>query len=284
MSQSPEPPRLSDHWDHLPLIPAEGERALAHVGARWRPIFEIMGGGALLFGRAAACMVKGEIELRETARQLYLIGVHSLPLTLLTAIFTGMVFALQFMVALQKFGAAETVGSVVSLAIFRELGPMLTCLMVGSRVASGIAAEIGSMAVSEQLDAIRALGADPVKKLVVPRLIACTLAMPLLTIIACVVGIIGAMGVAWVEYGLGFTYFYTSVLETNEVTDVFSGIIKTVFFGVLIALAGCQQGFQTRGGTEGVGRSTTTTVVVVSVAIFISDFILTKGLIVLFER
>lgn len=284
MSDEPERPSVPPPWDYLPLIPAEGERALASVGARWRPIFEIMGGGSILFGRAVNGMARGQIELHETLRQTYLIGVHSLPLTLLTAVFTGMVFALQFMVALQKFGAAETVGSVVSLAIFRELGPMLTCLMVGSRVASGIAAEIGSMQVSEQIDAIRALGADPVKKLVIPRLIACTLAMPLLTIIACVVGIIGAMGVAWVEYGLGFTYFYSSVLETNQVTDVFSGIIKTVFFGVLIALAGCQQGFQTRGGTEGVGRSTTTTVVVVSVAIFIADFVLTKGLIVLFER
>ncbi len=275
---------LPDVWDQFPRLPAEGERALAHVGERWRPIFDIMGGAAILFGKSIVAMFRGQIEVKETFRQTYLIGVRSLPLTLLTAVFTGMVFALQFMVALEKFGAAETVGSVVSLAIFRELGPMLTCLMVGSRVASGIAAELGSMQVSEQIDALRALGADPVKKLVVPRLIACTLAMPLLTIIADIIGILGAMAVAWVEYGLGFMYFYSSVLETNQLTDVFSGIIKTVFFGVLIALAGCHQGFQTRGGTEGVGRATTTTVVVVSVAIFIADFILTKALIVVFDR
>lgn len=284
MSEPIEPSVPPPPWDHLPFIPLEGERALAHVGARWRPIFDLLGGASILFARALGTMARGQIEIHETLRQTYLIGVHSLPLTLLTAVFTGMVFALQFMVALEKFGAAETVGSVVSLAIFRELGPMLTCLMVGSRVASGIAAELGSMQVSEQIDAIRALGADPVKKLVVPRLIACTLALPLLTVIADVIGILGAMAVAWVEYGLGFTYFYTSVLETNELTDVFSGIIKTVFFGVLVALAGCHQGFRTRGGTEGVGRATTTTVVVVSVAIFIADFILTKALIVLFDR
>jgi phospholipid/cholesterol/gamma-HCH transport system permease protein len=260
----------------LALIPAEGEQALAALGAEARGFFDTLGGIATLGWRSIQIATRGGIELESTLRQLYLIGVRSLGLALLVGTFTGMVFSLQFIVALERFGAAQTVGTVTSLAIFRELGPVLTSLMVGGRIASGIAAEIGSMQVSEQIDAIRALGADPTRKLVVPRVVAGVLMLPLLTVLADVVAIVGACLIAFLENGLSLTYFYESVIEANRVGDVLSGLVKTIVFGFLIALVGCYQGMRTRGGTEGVGQSTTRTVVLVAVSVLLSDFILTK--------
>lgn len=276
-----EIPEPDEEQELLQILSEEGERALARVGAESRPILDVLGGAALLIGSTLRSMVRAKIEWRETLRQGYAIGVRSLSLALLTGIFTGMVFALQFIVTLERFGAAQTVGKVVSLAIFRELGPVLTCLMVGGRVAAGIAAELGSMQVTEQIDAIRALGADPVRKLVVPRVIAATLMFPLLTALADLVGITGAATIAFLEHDLTFSYFYNSVVETSRLQDALGGISKTFVFGFLIAILGCWQGFQTRGGTEGVGQSTTRTVVLVSITVFISDFLLTKLLLAL---
>jgi phospholipid/cholesterol/gamma-HCH transport system permease protein len=273
----PEEPGAEDHESGvLALIPAEGEEALAAIGAEARGFFDTLGGIAILGARTVSIAARGGIEADATLRQLYLIGVRSLSLALLVGTFTGMVFSLQFIVALERFGAAQTVGTVTSLAIFRELGPVLTSLMVGGRIAAGIAAEIGSMQVSEQIDAIRALGADPVRKLVVPRVVAGVLMLPLLTVLADLVAILGACLIAFLENGLSLTYFYESVIEANRVGDVMSGLIKTLVFGFLIALVGCYQGMRTRGGTEGVGQSTTQTVVLVAVSVLLSDFILTK--------
>jgi phospholipid/cholesterol/gamma-HCH transport system permease protein len=262
----------------LGRLPFEAGERVADIGAESRRFFDTLGGIGVLAYRAIRGMGWGQIEWPDAVRQCFLMGVRSLSLALLVGAFTGMVFSLQFIVALERFGAAQTVGRVTSLAIFRELGPVLTSLMVGGRVGSGIAAEIGSMNVSEQIDAIRALGADPVKKLVVPRIIAGVMTLPLLVVLADGVAIIGACLIAWLEHGLSMTYFYESVVDTNRVQDVLSGLFKTVVFGFLIALVGCYQGMETRGGTEGVGQSTTRTVMLVSVSILMADFILTKVL------
>jgi phospholipid/cholesterol/gamma-HCH transport system permease protein len=164
--------------------------------------------------------------------------------------------------------------------MFRELGPVLTALTVGSRVGSGIAAELGSMKVTEQLDAIRALGADPVKKLVSPRIWACIIVLPLLTVLADIMGMAAGAAVVNFEYHIPFVQFYESALDTVNLKDFFSGVGKAVVFGAIVGAVGCYQGFQVRGGTEGVGRATTETVAVASVSVLVADFFLTKLLLV----
>ena len=227
-------------------------------------------------------MVKRPLELDATIYQMESLGVSSLGIASVTAIFTGMVMAVQFAHGLQKFGGMEYTGRIIGLSFSRELAPTLTAVIVGGRISSGIAAEVGSMSVTEQIDAIRALGADPVKKLVVPRLIAATLVMPVLGAFALVLGFAGAMLVCSAEFDIPPGFFLRTALGSVAYGDYFSGILKTPVFGALIALIGCHFGLITRGGTEGVGRSTTRTVVATSIAILISDFVLTRALILVF--
>lgn len=217
-------------------------------------------------------------EVSELVRQLYKIGAQSVSIAFLTALFTGAVMALQFGWSLERFGAASYVGKVVSVGFVMELGPVLTALLVGGRVGAGITAELGSMSVTEQIDAIRALGADPVKKLVWPRVTACTIAMPILALMADFVGTAGGMMVAVVEQGLTASYYIDQVLTTVDIGEVLHGLIKALFFGFAFGLIGCYQGLQTRGGTEGVGLATTQTVVITSITILVSDFFLGKAL------
>jgi len=165
---------------------------------------------------------------------------------------------------------------VIGVSEARELAPSLTALVVGSRIAAGIAAELGSMTVTEQVDAIRALGADPIRRLVVPRLIACIIIMPLITFVAFILGMLSSMLVAALSYGIPMEFFFSTALDSLRITDFTSGVFKTPFFGFLIAILGCYFGLQTRGGTEGVGRSTTRSVVVVSISILMADALLTQ--------
>jgi phospholipid/cholesterol/gamma-HCH transport system permease protein len=187
-----------------------------------------------------------------------------------------MVMAIQFAFGLQKFGGMEYTGRVIGLSFARELAPTLTAVIVGSRVAAGMAAEVGSMNVTEQVDAIRALGADPVKKLVLPRVIAMVLVMPLLGFFALALGFLGAMWITSSQFSIPMGFFFRSALESVNMRDLGAGMCKTPFFGFIIAIIGCHYGLTTRGGTEGVGKSTTATVVAVSVTICITDFFLTK--------
>jgi len=226
--------------------------------------------------RTLHAAVEERLELGEVVRQIDVIGISSIAIAVLTAIFSSMVMTVQFAVQLSRFGAKEYVGSVVSLSLVRELGPVLTALMVGGRVGAGIAAEIGSMAVTEQVDAIRAMGADPVRKLVVPRVIAALIALPLLTSLSNVLGVLGAMLVAFLVNDVNMPYFLNAVLQSVQIEDVMGGLTKTVFFGFFISIIACYQGLNTTGGTEGVGKSTTQTVVITSVVTLISDFILTS--------
>lgn len=216
------------------------------------------------------------LEVREIINQIYVLGIKSLSIANLTAVFTGMVLALQFGNSMARFGAREYVGQVVAISILRELGPVLTGLMVGGRIGAGMTAELGSMKVTEQVDAIRVLGADPLVKLVVPRVIAATLIMPILVSMADIVGIFGGLVISNLEFGITPLYYYQSIIEIVQLGDYFSGVAKATIFGFFIGLIACRQGFKTAGGTVGVGSATTQTVVITSVNTLIADLVLTK--------
>ncbi len=211
----------------------------------------------------------------EALRQFDAIVVRSSTIVFITALFTGMVLALQTASALGRFGAKPYTGSFVGLAFVLELGPVLTAVVVAGRVGAGITAELGSMAVSEQVDAIRALGADPTQKLVVPRVLATTFGLPMLAMFSNWLGILGGLLIA-TQSGIGANFYYQSVVGVVTLTDLWSGLVKTLVFGWLIAMIACHQGLSTTGGTVGVGQATTRTVVVSSIAVFVSDFFLTK--------
>jgi phospholipid/cholesterol/gamma-HCH transport system permease protein len=235
-----------------------------------------LGGMSIMLKDTARVVFARPFEFKEVIYQVEQMGVRSVSIALITAVFVGMVMTVQFAFGLERFGATDYVGRVIGLSITRELAPSLTALVVGSRIGSGMAAEIGSMAVTEQIDAIRALGADPLKKLVVPRLVACLILIPVLALFADVVGFAGAMVVARLQFDTPMGFFFRTALESINMQDFMSGFGKAPFFGVIIAVIGCYYGMQTRGGTEGVGRATTRTVVASAIAILMSDFFLTK--------
>jgi phospholipid/cholesterol/gamma-HCH transport system permease protein len=237
-----------------------------------------LGGCFTLAGRGLVRGWRPPVDLGALVYQVESLGARSLSIATFTAIFGGLVICLQFGFFLGRFGVAHTVGKVAVLTIFRELAPVLTALTVGGRIGSGIAAELGSMNVTEQLDAIRALGADPVKKLVSPRIWACIIVLPLLTVLADVMGMVAGAAVVNFEYHIPLIQFYESALDAVDLKDFFSGTGKAVVFGAIIASVGCYQGFRVTGGTEGVGRATTETVAVSSVAVLLADFFLTKFL------
>jgi len=241
-----------------------------------------IGGVSRLTVHAFVAFFQRPIEIRPVIHQLDHVGIGSISIAFLTAIFTGMVMALQFATGLEPYGASLYTGKLVALGIVRELGPVLTALLVGGRVGAGITAELGSMNVTEQIDAIRALGADPVKKLVTPRVLACVIALPLLTIIADVVGCAGGMIVTMSEVGITWRFYLAQTLDSLLIVDLLHGLGKSVFFGYFIAVIGCYIGMQTRGGTEGVGRATTTSVVSISIVILVSNFMLTKLFVALY--
>lgn len=253
-----------------------GRRIVAHLGDRVLDLFETCGALALLVAATWRAALRSRFPALETLRQLEVIGARSTTIVLITALFTGMVLALQTGIALARFGAKPYVGSVVGLSLVRELGPVLTALMVGGRVGAGITAELGSMQVTEQVDAIRAMGADPVQKLVLPRVLAATLALPLLTLLANVLGICGGMLLAWAQFGIDPNFYLQTISTTVQMDDFVSGIYKTFFFGALIAWVGCFAGLRTSGGTVGVGRATTRAVVAASIGVLVTDFFLTQ--------
>jgi phospholipid/cholesterol/gamma-HCH transport system permease protein len=256
-------------------------RPVAVVGARAVDVAETFGGLAQLTGRTFRAAIQRKIPWRETLRALDDVGTRSMTIVALTALFTGLVLALQTGVGLQRFGSKQYVGYIVSLAIVRELGPVLTALIVGGRVAGGMAAELGSMTVTEQVDAIRAMGADPTRKLVLPRVLACLVALPMLTLIADVLGILGGLLIAMAQFKLPGWYFLQTVALSVVPGDVISGLAKTVFFGFAISVIACHEGLRASGGTVGVGRATTRAVVYSSVAILVLNFFLTKLFILL---
>jgi len=238
-------------------------------------------GGVAVMAAQLAREARNRWETSEIIRQMDALGVQSISITNLTALFTGMVLALQTAYALAQFGSKTFVGRVVVLSICRELGPTLTALMVAARVGSGITAELGTMAVTEQVDAMRALGASPIRKLVLPRVVAVTLMLPILTLLADFLGMVGGLFIAVVEVNVGATFYLSTVQQSVHVNDVLHGLFKTPFFGFEIAMIGCYNGLNASGGADGVGRATTIAVVVASIAVLMSDFFLTKLFLVL---
>ncbi len=204
------------------------------------------------------------------------IGVDSLPVVGLTAMFTGMVLALQTYTGFARFNAEGWVGSVVSLSLTRELAPVLTALMIAGRIGSALAAEIGSMRVTEQIDALTTMATQPVQYLVVPRVAAATLMMPPLVAFADALGIYGGYLVAVQLMGANPLVYWDRTFQFLEVNDVTSGLIKAAAFGLILSVTGCTKGYYTTGGAEGVGRATTQAVVMSSLVILLSDFFLTK--------
>jgi phospholipid/cholesterol/gamma-HCH transport system permease protein len=215
---------------------------------------------------------------REIINQMDLIGVGSLTIVLLTGFFTGAVLALQTGATMSSLGAKGYTGRLVATSLVRELGPVLTSLMVAGRVGSGIAAELGSMLVSDQIDAMRALGTDPIRKLVMPRMVALLVMVPALTVIAIIVGTGGGLVVAVTLLGLPSSQYTSSAKEAFKLNDLTGSLIKALIFGLIIAIVGCRSGLRTTGGTVGVGRSTTQSVVVASILILVSDFFITRAL------
>jgi len=233
----------------------------------------------LLLGKTGRALVTPPFYPRDVVEQFEAIGVGSLTVVLLTGMFTGMVLALQSGLTLDQFGARSRVGQLVSASMVKELGPVLTGLMVAGRVGSGIAAELGSMVVTEQIAALRALGTDPVRKLVLPRILAGFFMVPMLTVVSGGVGMLGAWFVAILQLQIDSGVYWNSVVVGLYIQDVWMGLIKPFFIGFAIVSIGCHVGLRTRGGTQGVGRATTNAVVVSSVAVIAVDFLVTQLLI-----
>ena len=239
---------------------------------------------ALLAGRAIANIFQRPHYFADLIVQADSIGIGSLPIVILTGFFTGGVLALQSASSLAQFGATAITGELVSLSMIKELGPVLTSLMVSGRNASGMASELGSMMVTEQIDAMRALGTDPLKKLVTPRLYATVIMLFFLTIISDTVGTMGGAFVSVFFLGQDGSQYFHTAYQTLQFPDILQGLVKPIVFGFIIASIGCFYGMNTRGGTQGVGRSTTQAVVWSSVFIIAVDFVISKFMIGVFGR
>lgn len=249
----------------MTVLPAPVEAFLTEVGRSFT-----------MLGRVLAWTPRRPWDLRELVRQMVRVGVDSLPVVLLTALFTGMVFALQTFSTLRRFGAEGFVGSLVALSMVRELSPVISSLLIAGRCGSSMGAELGTMRVTEQIDALEVLATDPVHYLVVPRVWATVLTLPLLIVVGDVVGIVGGYLISVVYFGSNPVTYTENTFRFMDLDDVTSGLIKAAVFGLIVAVVGCQKGYHTRGGAEGVGRATTRAVVLASISILIADFFLTK--------
>lgn len=246
------------------------------LGRRVQLFLTDLGGMSLLAGRTIYDAVTPPYGPRLLVAQMDQIAVRSVSIVGVAGLFVGLVLALQTAYGLSRFGAKGTVGIIVGLSMVRELGPVVTAILVGGRVGSGFTAELGSMKVTEQIDAMRALGVNHIKKLVVPRVLVTMLAMPMLTVIADALGIFGGMVISQHEFNVDYHLYSNTIRQYVELADMLDGLGKTVVFGFLIGVVGCYNGLTTRGGTEGLGRATTGTVVTSSLLVFISDFFMTK--------
>jgi phospholipid/cholesterol/gamma-HCH transport system permease protein len=223
--------------------------------------------------------VPGRSYVSLILEQVMTLGIRSLSVVLVAGNATGSIMALQLGYGLQRFGGNLYIPQVVGVSILRELGPVLTSLLLAGRIGSGITAELSSMAVSEQIDALRALGSSPISELVVPRVLTCVIVFPILALIGDYIGILSAMVLSHNEFSIPYTYFLSKVFRYSHLSDIFGGLAKTVVFGLMIGLVSCWRGLKTTGGTRGVGRATTDVVVASSILILVWDVVLTKLLI-----
>ena len=240
------------------------------------------GGVGLLTSQVFRSLALPPKYFRLIVQEIEVMGVRSLGVALTAAIFTGMVFTIQSAVNMARFGAESYVGPIAALAILRELGPVLTAILVGGKVASGITAELGSMKVTEQIDALRTLGVNYIKRLVVPRVLAALIVFPLLTVLADAIGVLGGMLIMYLERGADVYAYWNITTYWVVPKDFLTGVGKSVFFGIIVTLIGCYNGLSTEGGTEGLGRATTSTVVHVTMGVIVSDFFITKLFLTLF--
>ncbi|HNT56758.1 MAG TPA: ABC transporter permease [Syntrophales bacterium] len=236
---------------------------------------EEMGSLLLLFLSVLSWMIRPPLKLRLIFKQMEFVGVKSIFVVVLTGTFTGMVMALQGYYGFRMFSAESLVGSTVALGMTRELGPVLTSLMVTARAGSAMAAELGTMRVTEQIDALYVMAANPIKHLIVPRIVASVLMLPLLTIVSDFMGIIGGYFVGVPVLGINEGAFIKNITKYVELSDIYHGLTKAAVFGLILSLIGCYKGFNTRGGAEGVGKATTEAVVLASISILVSDYFLT---------
>ncbi|TAM85905.1 ABC transporter permease [bacterium] len=248
--------------------------ALESLGRLTIRFLEYAGGVAALAAEAAGFIVRLRVRIVETINQAYVLGTQSTVIVLLTSLFTGMVISLESAVQAVQYGFGNVVGGAVAYGTVRELGPMLTAVVVAGRVGSAIAAEIGSMVVTEQVEALEALGLSPTRMLVVPRLIGLLLTLPVLTVFADIISVGGGMWIAHEVANISPQDYITSVRQTITMTDVSKGLLKSLIFAMIVALVGCYQGLTTRGGAAGVGKATTGSVVLAIILIFTANFTL----------
>jgi phospholipid/cholesterol/gamma-HCH transport system permease protein len=230
----------------------------------------------LMFAEVLYWLFRRPFKLNYVFRQMEFVGVNSVGVVIITGVFTGMVLALQSSYGFRKFGAEGLVGTTVALSMTRELGPVLTSLMVTGRAGSAMAAELGTMRVTEQIDALLVMALNPIKYLVVPRVLASFLMLPILTVISDFVGILGGYVVAVKMLGINEGAYINKMIKYLDLQDIYNGLIKAAFFGVIMSVISCYKGFYTSGGSEGVGRATTEAVVLSSVTILVSDYVLTS--------
>jgi phospholipid/cholesterol/gamma-HCH transport system permease protein len=262
----------------IPLLERLGRAGigtLEKTGRAGTAFLEKAGELVLLFLRTIAWSVRPPYRLRSLLEQMALVGVSSLPIVLITAIFTGAVLALQTTTGFRRFHAEDLVGTVVALSICRELGPVLTGIIVAGRVGSGMAAELGTMRVTEQIDALQTLATDPINYLVVPRFLAAFVMLPVLTALADIIGMAGGFAVSVFVLGANPHIYFRRSLDFLNLDDIYTGLVKAAIFGMIIALVGCYEGFNASGGAEGVGRSTTRSVVLASMLILTANYFVT---------
>lgn len=250
-------------------------KALEFTGKPVILIVEEFGRIFALFISSVAWLFRPPLRLRVIFKQMEFVGVNSLPVVLITGAFTGMVLALQTYYGFRMFGGESLVGATVALSMTRELGPAITALMVTGRAGSAMAAEIGTMRVTEQIDALYSMSVNPLQFLVVPRIVAGVVMLPVLTVASDFIGIVGGYMVGVHLLNINSGIFIARIVEFVDLSDIFNGLVKAAFFGLILSLIGCYKGFYTSGGAAGVGRATTQAVVIASVSILISDYFLT---------
>lgn len=253
-------------------------RIFEFIGLHIKPFLEEIGRVILLLINTLRWILRPPLDLRNIMKQLLEIGVRSTPVVLITAVFTGMVLALQSYTGFKRFNAQVLMGTVVALSMTRELGPVLTGLIVSGRAGAAMAAELGTMKVTEQIDALYTMATNPVKYLIVPRFLAGLIMLPALTVLADIIGIIGGYFVGVVILDSNPTVYVRRTIDYLELSDIYNGLIKASFFGMAISLISCYKGFYAEGGAEGVGKATTGAVVISSMTILISDYFLSAWL------
>jgi len=238
------------------------------------PFVRDLGAMALFFGQVVRHIGRRPFEWRELIVQLYQVGVKSVPIVVVSGLFVGAIVGIQFEYALSLFGARQHLGGITTSGILREVGPVLVSIMIAGRVGAYITAELGTMKVTEQIDAVRCLGANPMQFLVVPRFIAVTVMIFVLTMVGLVIAAVGGAAAAWLLGGMGLSYYFSSVRSLAAAWALFNGMAKGMLFGLLLSTISCYKGMNTEGGTEGVGRAVNSCLVTSSIAIFMTDYIM----------